>query len=156
RQAESTSWGARLLRQDPRFVESFARLREPRALTDEERIRCLRDLEEVHTLSVIMNRTRRRDIGRFTIREPKTVTVEFTKAQKEFYDAIIEFRREVLRLNYNPAIVGLITDTLQRQAASCLPALAPAIDSFLHTGRFRLRNISDDIEDEADEIELDP
>ena len=131
KQAESTSWGARLLRQDPRFVESFLRLSQDSVPSDEERIRCLRDLEEVQSLSIIMNRTRRRDIGEyFTIREPTTVTVEFTEAQKEFYDAIIEYRREVLRLNYKPNIVGLITDMLQRQAASCLPALRAAIDSF--------------------------
>jgi len=49
------------------------------------------DLEEVHTLAHVMNRTRRRDIGRFTTREPRKVSVPFTAAQQEFYQTLIQF-----------------------------------------------------------------
>jgi len=44
---------------------------------------------------------------------------------------------------------------LERQAASCLPALLPTLDHFLRTGRFSGSQFSDDI-DEEDEIELPP
>jgi hypothetical protein len=43
-------------------------------------------------------------------------------------------------------VIRLITDTLERQAASCLPALVPALDTFLRTGKFRTEELTDDLE----------
>lgn len=155
-EVESTTWGREVISHDPEFVEWKSRLARSKPLSDEERIRCLRDLEEIHSLAHIINRTRRRDIGRFTIREPHTVTVPFTEPQLVFYHALMDFRREVLLQAHNPVVVELITDTLQRQAASCLPALVPSIDAFLKTGRFSLNAISDDPESEDYETDLPP
>ena len=151
---EATTWGRQVISHDPLFIEWKTRLARNDLLSDEERIRCLRDLEEIHSLAHIINRTRRRDIGRFTIREPHTVTVPFTEPQRVFYQALMDFRREVLLQTHNPVVVELITDTLQRQAASCLPALIPSIDAFLKTGRFSLNVISDDPESEDFETDL--
>lgn len=151
---ETTTWGRQVISHDPVFVEWKSRLTRNELLSDEERIRCLRDLEEIHSLAHIINRTRRRDIGRFTIREPHTVTVPFTEPQSVFYHTLMDFRREVLLQTHNPIVVELITDTLQRQAASCLPALIPSIDVFLITGRFSFNAISDDPESEDYESDL--
>jgi hypothetical protein len=74
------------------------------------------------------------------------VEVPFTESQQAFYDALIAFRREMLALDYPPAVIRLITDTLERQAASCLPALVPALDTFLRTGKFRTEALTDDLE----------
>ena len=104
------------------------------------------DLQEVHTLAHVMNRTRRRDIGKFTIREPFTVTVEFTEPQRAMYENIIAFRQDVLAQEYPPLVVRLITGMLERQAASCLPALIPFLDGFIRTGRFMASDVSDDAE----------
>lgn len=153
--AVTTTWGQQVLQQDPRFSDWFGKLQAGQLSTDEERVRCLRDLEEVHTLAHVMNRTRRRDIGRFTTREPRKVSVPFTPAQQEFYQTLIQFRAQVLLLEYDPLVVRLIIDMLERQAASCLPALLPTLDHFLHTGRFSVSQFSDDIDEEA-EIELPP
>lgn len=148
--AAATPWGLQVLRQDPRFTEWHRKLQDEEALSDADRIRCLRDLEEVHSLAHVMNRTRRRDIGRFTIREPHAVSVPFTPAQQRFYDALIQFRQAMLSLDYDPRVVRLITSILERQAASCLPALIPLLDSFLQSGRFSSEDVTDDTE--ADEI----
>lgn len=141
-----TPWGQSVLVHDPRFSGWLNRLKEKNGLLDEERIKFIRDMEDIHTLAHIMNRTRRRDIGKFTIREPFTITVPFTKEQQCLYDALISYRREVLALNYEPHLIRLITDTLERQAASCLPALLPALDNFIQTGRFTKTAITDDLE----------
>lgn len=151
---ESTIWGRQVIANDPLFIEWKKRLSSQENLSDMERIRCLRDLEEIHSLAHIINRTRRRDIGRFTIREPHTIKVPFTESQNIFYQALMKFKREVLLQTHNPVVVALITDTLQRQAASCLPALIPTIDAFLQTGRFSSINISDDPENEEFETDL--
>jgi superfamily II DNA or RNA helicase len=151
---KTTTWGRDVISHDPIFVEWESRLSNPEPVVNEERIRCLRDLEEIHSLAHIINRTRRRDIGRFTIREPHTVTVPFNEQQKAFYDTLLNFRRQVLLQYYDPIVVKLITDTLQRQAASCLPALIPSISSFLRTGKFSYNTFSDDPENEEDEFDL--
>lgn len=147
--ASQTNWGRSVLGLDPRFSEWHEKLNNQAVNTDADRVRCLRDLEEVHTLAHIMNRTRRRDIGRFTIREPHTVTVHFTETQQVFYAQLIEFRRQMLLTEHDSTVMRLITDTLERQAASCLPALVPAIDTFIRTGRFSAQKISDDPEFEG-------
>lgn len=141
--AEDTTWGRRVLDQDPRFTEWLTSLRDAPELSDDERIRCLRDLEEVHSLAHVMNRTRRRDIGRFTIREPHTIGVPFMPEQQRFYDALVTFRRETLSLEHDPRVARLVSDTLERQAASCLPALVPTLDGFLRNGRFSPTDLSD-------------
>jgi ATP-dependent helicase HepA len=150
--AANTHWGGQVLNQDFRFTNWYQRLAKGTNLTDLERISCLRDLEEVHTLHHVMNRTRRRDIGRFTIREPQTILVPFTEKQQEFYVALLEFRTEMLLLKHDAQVVRLVLDTLERQVSSCLPALVPLLDRFLRTGKFRSQLASDD--DEFDENEL--
>lgn len=159
--AAATAWGRRLIGPDPRYRHWQARLGAAAPFPDADRVKCLRDLEELHTLAHVMNRTRRRDIGRFTIREPHTVIVPFTPQQRRLYDELIAFRQDLLLQRHDPRIVRLISDTLERQAASCLPALLPTLDGFLETGRFATAEITDYIEGdetgEADETsELSP
>jgi ATP-dependent helicase HepA len=81
RLAAGTQWGRRSLVADPRFRAWLARLDQPLPLEVVERVRGLRDLEEVHSLALVVNRTRRRDIGDFKnagrawVREPTVVNV---------------------------------------------------------------------------------
>ncbi|MGB0385686.1 MAG: DEAD/DEAH box helicase [Ardenticatenaceae bacterium] len=143
--AALTPWGGQVLVQDARFTKWVSRLQEESLLSDAERIRCMRDLEEVHSLAHIMNRTRRRDIGRFTLREPHTIEVPFTFEQEEFYKKLLKFRQQMLALEHSSQVVRLVVDSTERQAASCLPALLPFLDDFLHSGRFSTRSLTDDL-----------
>ena len=152
--AATTAWGTRTLLTDPRFRDCLDALASPTAPAGADRIRCLRDLEELHTLAHVMNRTRRRDIGRFTVREPHTVSVPFTPEQEQFYQALIEFRTQVLLLRYDPIVIRLIVDMLERQAASCLPALLPALDTFIETGRFSPASLTDAWDDDEEDFDL--
>lgn len=142
--AVNTEWGRKVLQETPQVVAWNKRLASQVELSDEERIRCLRDLEDINTLSDLVNRTRRRDIGRFTLREPHTIEVEFSQPQKEFYDALIEFQKQILSLEHDPLVVRLITDMVERQAASCLPALLPRLSSLWSSGRLSSRDVTDD------------
>jgi len=153
-QAAQTSWGQKGLISDPRFSFWLNRFSKPEALTDTERIQCLRDLEEIHSFASIINRTRRRDIGKFTIREPHTVTIHFDEIQQKFYDKLIDFRREFLSLFYDPLVIRLITDILERQAESCLYGIIPLLDNFVKTGRFSQASITDSTD--LDDVDLPP
>lgn len=146
--AVNTEWGQQALQTDPRVDEWTDRLSCQEELGEEERIRFLRDLEEVHTFAHMMNRTRRRDIGQFTIREPHTEKVPFTPDQMTFYKALIEFYQQVLSIEHDPLTVRWITVNLERQVASCLPALVPMLDNFIQTGKFVSTEHTDDLDDE--------
>lgn len=154
RNAVDTEWGRQALRDDPRITDWANRLSSQPGLDDEERIRALRDLEEVQTFAYLMNRTRRRDIESFTIREPHTVKVDFTHEQMTFYKELVRFRERVLLLKHDPRTVRMVTVSLERQASSCLPALIPMLDSFVRTGRFRTEDHSDYSDNLEDEIAL--
>ena len=146
--AVDTEWGQQTLHKDPRILEWRSRLMRKPELDNEERIRCLRDLEDLQTFAHVMNRTRRRDIGKFTIREPHTEEVAFTPEQMTFYKALIHFREKMLSLGHDARTVRLITVGTERQVSSCLPALLPMLDSFIKFGRFSSADFTDDLEDE--------
>lgn len=152
--ASNTAWGQSALVHDPRFFTWTTRIKEGYALTNEERIKFIRDMEDIHTLAHIMNRTRRRDIGKFTIREPFTISVPFTQEQQKLYDTLISLRKEILSLNYKPCVIALITSTLERQASSCLPALIPALDNLITGGRLTIENVTDASEFEEEETTI--
>lgn len=116
------------------------------SLTDEERISCISDLERLHTLSHIINRTKRKDIGEFTIREPITVSTDFSTLEREFYNKVIEFRKGLFSLKYNKNIINFIMTTIERQITSCLPAFIDLLEEFIKKGVKSLYNISDDID----------
>src|SRR5260370_21541055 len=74
--ASQTPWGQAVLRNNPTFQRLATEL-ETGQFNDQKRIACIHDMEQLHTFSHIINRTRRRDIGDFKTRKPETVTVHF-------------------------------------------------------------------------------
>lgn len=112
-------------------------------LTDEERIACLRDLESLHTFSHVINRTKRKDIGEFTVREPITVSIEYTAAEQEFYNAVRDFKHTSLRKRYGERTAKLIMSTIERQITSSLPAFVRLLDQFIERG-MKFSDVSDD------------
>jgi SNF2 family DNA or RNA helicase len=148
RSAGETVWGRAALQSDPRFQAVAARLSSG-TIDDQSRVRSIHDLEELHSLAHVMNRTRRRDIGRFTVRDPQTVSVEFTPHQQRLYEAVLEFRREALLQHYDPKVVRLILDMLERQAASCINAMSKTIEAILEQGGV-VTDVTDDPDADSD------
>lgn len=153
--AAATSWGQLVLGNNPQYKLWHERLCDERQITDEERVLCIRAIEEIHPLSHVMNRTRRRDIGRFTVREPHTVEVPFTHQQSMFYQALVEFRYRFLLMEHDPRIARLILDMLERQASSCLPAIVPVLNRFIRTGRLSGHDVTD-VDESEGELVLPP
>ena len=44
----------------------------------------------------MINRTRRRDIGEFTVRKPETVTIEFTPQERQLHDDLLATQAAIL------------------------------------------------------------
>ncbi len=129
-EAASTSWGRSILQNSPDFQRVFDTLGRD-SVSDAERVSCISTLEQLHTFSTIINRTRRRDIGEFTVRRPETVEVEFTPEQRELHDAILQTQARLLSAVHGRDNVKFLMTTIRRQTASCLFGLAPLLKDIL-------------------------
>ena len=129
-EAASTPWGRAILKNNPEFQRVYA-LVSKRDIAMEERVMTISTLEQLHTFSGIINRTRRRDIGDFTIRKPETVNVEFTPQQKELHDYLLDVQSEIMSRLHGDRNVKFMMTTIRRQAASCLNGLVPLLKDIL-------------------------
>ena len=148
-QAAETPWGQSILKHNPEFNRIHTLIAEGK-IGLEERVQLITDLEALHTFSGIINRTRRRDIGEFTIRKPETVIVEFTPIQKELHDELLQVQAEIFSRLHGDVNVKFMMTTIRRQAASCLFGLAPFLEEILS------RHLDELSWEEADDIELVP
>ena len=129
--AAATIWGRAVLCHNPEFIRIRSRTAADTVPPD-DRIKLITDIEDLHTFSGIINRTRRRDIGAFTMRKPETAVVEFTPAQKQLHDDLIQVETDIFSTIHGDANVQFMMTTIRRQAASCLYGLAPFINEILN------------------------
>ncbi|MFC1791046.1 DEAD/DEAH box helicase [Gemmatimonadota bacterium] len=122
--AAESAWGRAVLQKDPDFQAVFDLL-DSADSSEADRIGAIRAIEELHTLSGVMNRTLRRDIGDFTQRKPETVSVPFSPAQKQLHDAVLETQEKIYSALHGGGPVRFFLTTIRRQAASCINGLAP-------------------------------
>lgn len=130
-QAAATAWGQAILRHNPDFIRIRSKMVEGN-VTSEERVQLITDIEAMHTFAGIINRTRRRDIGDFTIRKPETVVVAFTPAQQHLHDELLRVQAEIFSRLHGDINVKFMMTTIRRQAASCLYGLAPFLEDILN------------------------
>ena len=128
---ENTEWGRTVLSENPAARRCQEILRKP-DISPEERIQLIGDLESLHSFSNIISRTRRRDIGEFTVRKAITEEVPFTDAQKAVHDEILQITREILSRTHGTENVKFLMTTIRRQTASCLFGLVPMLDDILY------------------------
>ncbi len=79
----------------------------------------------------MINRTRRRDIGEFTTRQPRTLTAEFAPGQRRLHDGLLEVVSRITARTHGERNVKFMMTTIRRQAASCLYGLAPLLRDML-------------------------
>jgi ATP-dependent helicase HepA len=142
--AADTPWGRAILKNNPEFLRIRGRLA-GNTITLEERIQIITDMENMNTFAGIISRTRRRDIGNFTLRKPETVVVEFTPSQRELHDELLRVQADIFTRIHGDVNVKFMMTTIRRQAASCLFGLAPFIEDILN------RHLDELAWEEADE-----
>ena len=126
----NTSWGNRAFANNPDVKQIKAKLHNPDS-SIEDTVQLISDVENMHTFANIISRTRRRDIGEFTVREPHTITVDFTVAQKNLHDTILQITHEMLSQIHSTENTKFMMTTIRRQAASCLFGLVPLLKDIL-------------------------
>ena len=129
-QADATSWGQSILKNNPEFKRIRQQLA-GRRITPEDRVQLITDMEALHTFSRIINRTRRRDIGEFTIRRSDTVEVNLTTDQAELHESLLETQARIFRSLHGDRGVNFMMTTIRRQLASCLHGLEPLLEDIL-------------------------
>lgn len=125
-----TEWGSLFIKESPSFQKIYDQLNGG-PIENTDRVPLIRAIEELYTFSSFINRTRRRDIGEFTVRKPETLTVEFTSAQKLLHDNLLGLIARILAVCHGQQNVKFMMSTIRRQAASCLFGLAPLLHNIL-------------------------
>jgi superfamily II DNA or RNA helicase len=87
-----------------------------------------RDLQQLHTLAPYYTRTRKREVEASARRRSQVQRVVLTHEEREFYDRWFAYLRRQAR---DFGGFGLALSTKERQAASCLPAVAGHVDTTL-------------------------
>ncbi|NNM84890.1 MAG: DEAD/DEAH box helicase [Phycisphaerales bacterium] len=129
-QASATPWGQSILAQNPDFNRIHSMLKTG-TVSAENRVQIIKEIEALHTFAGIINRTRRRDIGDFTIRKPQTVLVEFTPGQRQFHDELLRVQAQIFNRLHDDVNIKFMMTTIRRQAASCLYGLVPQLEEIL-------------------------
>ena len=125
------------------IVKSILSTLSQKEISAEQRVELISDIENMHTFSNVISRTRRRDIGEFTLRKPYTVTVEFTPEQRILHDGILRINHEILSMVHCTDNTKFMMTTIRRQTASCLFGLVPMLRSILYR---HFNEITDDDE----------
>lgn len=135
-----TDWGKLVLQKNPAAYNIITMLL-CGEISDDERVKLISDVENLHTFSNLISRTRRRDIGEFTLRKATTVSVEFTAEQKELHDSILKIIHEVLSVIHCTDNTKFMMTTIRRQTASCIFGLVPLLKDILCKHLDELREI---------------
>lgn len=132
-----TSWGQMVISKNPKAMGAL-RVLQQKEISPEERVQLITDIEELHTFSNIISRTRRRDIGEFTIRKATTVEVPFTPQQKLLHDEILNIMHEMFSAIHCTDNTKFMMTTIRRQVASCLFGLVPMLEEILYRHVYEL------------------
>lgn len=120
----NTTWGRSVIQHNPDFEKIYDFL-EKETVSRDEKIEMMGKIEALHTFHSIINRTRRKDIEDFCIRRNLTLKAPYNSAQKDLYDALMEFESTSLAMLHGSRSVRFMMCTIMRQAASCIYGLQP-------------------------------
>jgi superfamily II DNA or RNA helicase len=148
--AARTPWGQSMLASNPGFESVLTQLQgEP---GESDRVALIRQMEGLHTFAHIINRTRRRDIGNFTVRQPRTEPIEFTAEQQELHDEVLRLQERLLRLRHGDIPTAFLMSMIRRQLASCVHGLAPLLEEIMQRGLAALESADTEAPDSARDL----
>lgn len=150
RNVTATQWGESVTSKNPLYTDILQRL-EKEDISREERVKLLTDVESLHSLNTMINRTRRKDIQDFCIRRSYTIETSFTEAQADLHNLLLRFEFDALSKLHNVRSIPFMMSTIRRQASSCIFGLAPYIRSLIER---RFEQIIDTLDVDEEEFDL--
>ena len=150
RQALGTYHGS-AFKDDAVYMDWLRRTEGVHSLTPEATVRLRRDLQNVHTLAPYYTRTRKREVQDIAQRVARTMAVQLTPEEREFYDAWNTFiRTEALLRDVHPAFYVVQPE---RQAASSIHAVRERVEERIASGLRKQWKAADDDEYEGSDSE---
>ena len=124
KEIERTSQKARFLA-NPYYQECVDLLSQRQVLAPKEVVHVKRRLVELNSLSHIFTRTKKRDVEvAFPMRQARTVNVEYSPEEMDFYNAVTNFVERRFTADWDSAQgISFARIMPQRQVASCIPAM---------------------------------
>jgi len=92
-------------------------------------VQAIRDTKELNTLSGVVTRTRKRDVGQAAVRRAQPIMVQLTPDEKAYYEGVSRYARSLTRRPGGGPSFGAIMR--ERQAASCIPASVAYLSSLV-------------------------
>ena len=124
RKVESASLKAQFVA-NPYYQECVDLLSQGRDLASKEVAQVKRRLVELNSLSHVFTRTKKRDVEvQFPTRQARTVNVEYSPEEMDFYNAVTNFVETRFTADWDSAQgISFARIMPQRQVASCIPAM---------------------------------
>lgn len=148
---KTTQWGETVISKNPLYADILQRLGKTE-ISREERVKLVSDVESLHSLNSMLNRTRRKDIQDFCIRRSYTVETSFTEQQSALHDDLLKFEHDALSKLHSLRSIPFMMSTIRRQASSCIFGLAPHIRDLIAR---RFEQMVEDPDVDIDEYDLD-
>jgi superfamily II DNA/RNA helicase len=129
--------------------EVFHSLMSLSTIESDQRIHFINRLMQCDHLSFIINRTKKKDVGRSIPRNATSVVVTITDEEQAYYDSVIEFVKFL-----NPSTPqGFITIMPERMAGSSMIASLESFIAMRRSGKLFIKDI-EDLEDYYDDIDI--
>jgi SNF2 family DNA or RNA helicase len=119
------------------------------SISIEDRIHFIDKLTKADHLSFIINRTKKKDVGRSLPRNAKSVIVDITDVEKDFYEAVIEF----VKFIHPNMPQGFITIMPERMASSSMLGSYESFKVMKQSGKLFINGI-EDIDEFYDAIDI--
>ena len=114
-----------------------------------QKISFINKLIKCDYLSFIINRTKKKDVGRSIPRSAKSAIINLNTAEQEYYDNVIEFVKFL-----NPATPqGFITIMPERMASSSMIASLESFKEIKKSGKLFIKDL-DDLDDYYEDIDI--
>ena len=127
-------------------VDIFNRISKLEMIDTTQRVRYIDELTKADHLSFIINRSKKKDVGLSTPRNAKSIVVEITPQEQDYYDAVIE----LVLFIYPHVPQGFITILPERMVSSSMLASLQNFKELKNSGRMLIVD-----EDSGEEIAYD-
>jgi len=133
----------------PEVAQIFTDISCLSAMDNTQKIDYIDKLTTADHLSFIINRSKKKDVGRSIPRNAKSVIVEITQEEQDYYDAVIAF----VKFIYPHVPQGFITIMPERMASSSMLASLESFRQIKKSGRILMHDEEDNSETYYDIID---
>lgn len=131
------------------LLDTFKKISKIDELEKDKRVHLIDELIKSDHLSFIINRSKKKDVGRLIPRNAKSAIVAISNEEQNYYDAVINF----VKFLYPDTPQGFITIMPERMASSSMIASLENFKEVRKSGKLVVKGL-DDLEDSYDDFDI--